>query len=721
MDTIEGYIEEIVFSNQENGFTVAKLQQKNRSDCTTIVGSMPLVKPGETLKCQGNWKTHPSFGKQLEVLSYEVQSPADLIGIQKYLESGLIKGIGPVFAKKIVSKFGLQTLNVLDNDPHELEKIPGFGPKKIEKIALCWKEQKTIRQVMIFLQSFGVSPAYAQKIFKGYGPDSIAIVKENPYRLAREINGIGFKIADDIAQKMGFKNDSSYRIQAGLEFALWELANEGHVCYPKKDLIEYTEKILSVDASLIEKEILSLVQQNRLHLAAMPKDNEETIFVWLGSLYFFEQKIASELQRLASSPCKIRSIDQIKALDWVQKKLLIQLAEKQKEAVIQSFNHKIHIITGGPGTGKSTITNAILAITEQLTDKIILAAPTGRAAKRMTQITHKKAFTIHALLEYDFINKTFKRNQENTLNCHLIVIDEASMIDTLLFYHLLMAIPDGARVLFVGDIDQLPSIGPGNILKDLIQSNKFSCIMLNEIFRQAQGSKIILNAHRINQGLFPVVKNSKSDFIFIEENDPEKILEKIKKLLQTELKEKYHFSLDQAQVLSPMKKGIIGIDNLNPVLQNLLNPSDKPLLRDFIRLHLNDKVMQIKNNYTKMVYNGDIGYVKHIDRLEQEVIIDYDGKEVLYDFNELDEITLSYAISVHKYQGSECPCIIMPIHTCHFKLLYRNLLYTAITRGKKCVILIGTKQALALAIKNRSTRERYTGLQKALNSAFCKS
>lgn len=704
-EQLSGYVDAIVYAEPNNGFTVARLKEPKKKDLTVIVGYLPGLQAGENVLCTGVWKVHPSHGRQFEVSEFTVEAPSDVIGIQKYLESGLVKGIGPVYAKKIVDHFGASTLEVIDQTPHRLYEIEGLGKKKVRQLRDCWNEQKTIREVMIFLRAHGTSPAYAQKIYKQYGEESIAKVKENPYQLAKEVFGIGFKMADAIAQKLGFALHSKERLGAGIEFVLWEMAGEGHTCYPIADFIPVAAGMLEVESNLIEKAIEALIDKQLIQADGM---------LWLKPYFVYEQAIAKDLFRLSHARQALRSIQTDKAIDWVQTQLSIQFAEQQKEAVMRALTDKVHIITGGPGTGKSTITKAILTITSKLTDKILLAAPTGRAAKRLTQITHKLAFTIHALLEMDFATRGFKRGKDNPLDCDLIIIDEASMIDTQLLFYLLKAIPNKARVLLVGDIDQLPSVGAGTVLRDLISSKQVSVTCLTEIFRQAKGSKIITNAHLINRGEFPEIStHERSDFHFIKAETPEAISEVILQLVSQEIPRlwKYH-PIDDIQVLSPMKRGPIGVEMLNEVLQNLLNPSDKPIFRMGRRFHLNDKVMQIKNNYDKNVYNGDIGRLTQIS--QETVFVRFDEKEVEYDLSELDELVLAYATSVHKYQGSECPCVVIPIHTSHFKLLHRNLLYTAVTRGKKQVYLVGSTKAIGIAINNNQVQKRFTGLQKAI-------
>jgi exodeoxyribonuclease V alpha subunit len=710
MEQICGYIDDILFINPENGFTVAKLKESQKKEVTTICGIIPNIQPGETILCDGMWKNHPQYGRQFAVENFQTKTPSDTVGILKYLESGLVKGIGPVYAKRIVDKFLENTLIIIDEMPHRLHEVVGIGKKRIASIIECFKQQKTIRDIIIFLRSHNISPSYAQKIFKKYGNSSIETIKQNPYQMAKDIDGIGFKTADNIAEKIGITKNSPLRISAGIEYTLFELASSGHTCFPLKDFLVIAEKILQTEPALIQQALDNLILQKQIIKQTI--NNQE--FIWLKLFNFFELEIAKDINRILTSFCSLKTINGEKAVAWVENLLKIKLAENQKEAVLNSFLEKIHIITGGPGTGKSTITNAILKITEKLTDKIILAAPTGRAAKRLSQITKKRALTIHALLEFDFTNGGFKKNASNPLKCDLIIIDEASMIDITLMYHLIKAIPSYAKVVFVGDINQLPSVGPGNILKDLIASNKIKTTVLNKIFRQAAGSKIIINAHRINNGEFPYIKTTdKDDFHFLQIEEPEQILKAILSIIENQKK---FYSTNDIQVISPMKRGLIGTEHLNMVLQNFLNPSDNSFYRAGRCYRLHDKVMQTKNNYQKNVFNGDIGTIYKIDVLNQQMHISFDDRLVEYNFIDLDEIVLAYAVSVHKYQGSECPCVIIPMHISHFKLLTRNLLYTAVTRGKKQVYLISTMKTTAIAINNKEAHMRFTALKEALLS-----
>ncbi len=706
MEEIFGYVENVVFAGES--FTVARLKEPRKEELTCIVGPLPTLQPGETIRCAGEWKHHAQYGRQFVVESFESKEPSDLIGIQKYLESGMIKGIGPTYAERIVKQFGINTLKVIDETPERLREVDGIGSKRIEMIETCWHEQKAIREVMIFLQSHGISPGFAQKIYKTYGDNSIEKVKQDPYILAKDIRGIGFKFADSIAIKMGIPAHSMTRIRAGIEFVLWELANDGHTCFPKEELEIEASAMLMVEVLEVREGLKRSLEENDII--------EEDGFISLKPFYLAERGISQQLKRLVEAPSALRTVQVDKAVAWAEEKLNIQFADEQKKAIACAVQEKVHIITGGPGTGKSTITRAILRISEKITDSILLAAPTGRAAKRMTEITGKKASTIHSLLEMDFLSGGFKKNAENLLKCDLLIVDEASMIDTFLLHSLFKAIPTSTRLILIGDVDQLPSVGAGSVLKDLIDSGCVGVTRLTQIFRQAAHSKIVTNAHLINHGEFPELSGS-SDFKFIECDSPEKILQSIVDLLSDKLPKLRFHRFDDIQVLSPMKRGIIGTENLNVVLQKVLNPSMTPLCRMGRTFHVGDKVMQIRNDYEKLVFNGDVGKILTIDLSGQMLAVSFDDKRVEYQFSEIDDLVLAYAVSIHKYQGSECPCVIIPIHMSHFKMLHRNLLYTGITRGKRLVILIGTKQAISLAVRNDDVKKRFTKLKEQLGSS----
>ena len=715
MPTLYGLLEKITYYNQENDFLVAKLQEKGKRGLTTIVGRLAGMNPGESLKLTGEWVYNKKFGEQFKVDSYEVTAPSTVHGIKKYLGSGLIKGIGPLMAERIVDRFGLDTLEVIEKKPERLSEVDGIGPKRITMITKAWEEQREVKGIMIFLQGHGVSAAYSAKIYKQYGPHSIERVKENPYRLARDVHGIGFLRADQIAQHLGIDRNSLIRANAGLLYVLGELTEEGHVYYPQKELIRKAREMLKVDPEIISKALTELSDEKEIFIEDLGADRKA---VYLIPFYLAEKGVAEGLKRLKDAPSTIRPIHPEKAIEWVQGRLGIELAEKQKEAVLLAARSKVLIITGGPGTGKTTILTAILKIFQQLKLRIFLAAPTGRAAKRMSEATGWEAKTIHRLLEYS-LQKGFKKNQGDPLEADGVVIDEASMIDTVLMYHLLKATPSQAHLILVGDVDQLPSVGPGNVLRELIDSGLFTVVRLKEIFRQARESMIVVNAHRVNEGEFPIVKGGdqgdSSDFHFIEEEDPEKILDRILTLCRESLPGRYGFHpIRDIQVLTPMYRGIIGATHLNDELQKDLNPHGQPITLGSRTFKLGDKVMQIVNNYEKDVFNGDIGWVSKIDQEEREIRIDFEGRSVSYDFSEFDEVVLAYAISVHKSQGSEYPAVILPVTTQHFLLLQRNLIYTGMSRARKLVVLIGTSKALAMAIKNNQPQRRFTHLSGRL-------
>ena len=717
MPTISGYLERVIYYNEENDFTVAKLKEKGKKELTTIIGNLSGINPGESLRLSGKWVHDKRFGEQFRVDTYQVVAPATVNGIKKYLGSGLIKGIGPIMAERIVRVFGLDTLDVIDKEPSRLAEVDGIGEKRISMITRAWQEQKEIRDVMVFLQGNGISAAYAAKIYKQYGNRSIELVRENPYRLATDIKGIGFLTADKIAKNIGIEKNSPIRAKAAILYMLSELSDDGHVYFPYNELIKKTEKRLEIDENILTAAISSLLKENRIYI-----EETEDRAVYLASFYVAEKGIALHLKRIKESSSSIRPINSQKALEWVEERLGITLAERQREAVLLSTNSKVLIITGGPGTGKTTIIRAILKIFEMLKVNIILCAPTGRAAKRMSEATGFPAKTIHRLLEYSPKEGGFKKNEGNPLSADLIIVDESSMIDTLLMYHMLKAVPSHAHLILVGDINQLPSVGAGNVLRDIISSNVFPVVTLNEIFRQAKRSMIVINAHRVNSGRFPLIKKPDkgklTDFYFIYEEEPEKILNKIIRLCKERIPRRFGYNIRDIQVITPMNRGIVGTSNLNAELQRELNQNNLGLVYGSRIFKLGDKVMQVSNNYEKEVFNGDIGWVSNISQEEGELEVEYDGRKVVYERSELDEITLAYAVSVHKSQGSEYPVVIVPVVTQHYILLQRNLIYTAITRAKRLAILIGTKKALAIGIKNNKVEKRYTYLRDRLEMSL---
>ena len=721
---LTGQIEKITFTNEENGFTIALVKVEGQKDPVTVVGNLMAPTPGEILEMQGEWARHPRFGEQFKVLQFKTRVPATVYGIRKYLGSGLIKGLGPVMAGRIVDRFGQKTLDIIENEIERLAEVKGIAAKSIARIAKAWQTQKEIRDVMVFLQGHGVSSAFAAKIFKRYGDRSIAVVKQNPYRLATDIYGIGFLKADSIAKELGFAADSGARVEAGVLYKLHQLADDGHVYFPYEPLLEQCREILGVAREPVVRAIGSLNADRQVIIEDINEGiedfKENNKAVYLAQFHQCETEIANRLKALLSAPKSIRRVDAARAIAWVQQQLSFQPAENQQKAIRCALENKVMVITGGPGTGKTTIIKAILKIFSKLEIETRLAAPTGRAAKRMSEMTGHEARTIHRLLEYSIHKHGFLRNDRNPLDCDLLIVDEASMIDTILMHHLLKAVPATATCIFVGDVNQLPSVGAGNVLKDMIASGSIPVIELNEIFRQAKTSRIIVNAHQINEGNLPVLNPAEvfdpnNDFYFIKQDDPEKVLEIILELAGSRIPRRFGFDpIDDIQVLTPMHKGVVGAVNLNHRLQAVLNPADGDGIPGERALRVNDKVMQIRNNYDKEVFNGDIGRIAAIRPGERQLIAVFDGREIVYDFSELDELVLAYAVSVHKSQGSEYPAVILPILTQHYILLQRNLIYTAVTRGRKLVVMVGSPKALAIGVNNSQTQQRFTRLRHRL-------
>ncbi len=726
LEEIKGQIERITYNNQETGYTVARVKLQGKQDIVTVVGNLMSPMPGEVLSMKGEWSNHPKYGPQFKVVYYDSSVPATVLGIRKYLGSGLVKGIGPVMAERIVNRFGNQTLDIIEEKTERLAEVEGIGKKRIRMIKQAWDDQKEIREVMLFLQSHGISSTFASRIYKQYGDRSIGIVRDNPYRLAMDIFGIGFATADKIAKQLGFSMASPLRAEAGILFILNQLADDGHVYYPYDLLMEKCGEVLQIDRNIMVMALERLVVSQKVKIESLDENAQdlstENQAIYLSKFYFCEKRIAERLKLLVSTPKSHRPVKVEKAVDWVQKELSVQLAPNQLEAIRMALSQKVLILTGGPGTGKTTVINAILKIFNAMGLRCLLAAPTGRAAKRMTETTGILAKTIHRLLEFSFQSGGFQKNEEKPLNCQVLIIDEASMIDTVLMYHLMKAIPPEASFIMVGDINQLPSVGPGNVLKDIISSEIVPVTTLTEIFRQAAKSLIVVNAHRINQGKLPFLparnqSKSPGDFFFIRQDEPEKVLDIILNLTSKRIPKRFGFDpVDQIQILTPMHRGILGAGNLNLHLQQVLNPRKNPLNLSSRSFKIDDKVMQLRNNYDKKVFNGDIGRIKHIDNVSQELTVLFDDRSVIYDFAELDEIVLAYAISVHKSQGSEYPVVIIPVITQHYILLQRNLIYTAITRAKKLAVLVGTWKALVIGIKNDNIRKRYTLLKERLKS-----
>lgn len=725
---IAGQIERITYNDEESGYSVLRMAVSGFSDLVTAVGTVMSPVAGATLSLTGTWQNHPKFGLQFKFDTYRSLPPSSNSGIEKYLGSGLIKGIGPSMAEKIVSSFGADTFDILDNHPERLLEIEGIGDKKAAAICMSWSEQREIRDIMLFLQGYGIGAGYAIRVFRYYGSESVRVLKENPYRLAIDIFGIGFLTADKIAAKMGFSSESPLRIRAGVLHVMNELIRDGNVYVPIEDLASAAAEILSVPRYLAEKGIEEArLGEELITEWYQDEAGRDDCAVYLPAFHYAEVHSAKNLVNLISAPFNGHYINPETAIPWVQEELHIKFAEKQIEALKTALISQVMVITGGPGTGKTTLIRAILKIRAARGYRIMLAAPTGRAAKRMSEATGNEAKTIHRMLEYAgkaINNGDFMRNEKNPIDCDLLIVDEASMIDQVLFHHLIKAVPKGASVIFVGDVNQLPSVGPGNVLKDIIDSGICPVVQLNEIFRQAQKSGIIVNAHRVNNGEMPEFDEEYAsglkDFYFIQQEDPDKALELIKQLVTVRIPQRFNLDpVNDIQVLTPMHRGSVGTARLNAELRAALNYSGRAKVQRLGRtFQEGDKVMQIRNNYDKDVYNGDIGIILNIDGEANNLTVMMDNGHVSYDFAELDELEHAYAISIHKSQGSEYPAVVIPILTQHYVMLQRNLLYTGITRGKKLVIIVGTKKAIHIAVNNDRTRKRFTRLAARLSAGL---
>lgn len=734
MEHIRCVVERITYQNEQNGYSVIKCRVKDYSDLVTVVGSMAEVHVGSVLYLGGKWKIDAKYGRQFAMETYEETLPATVYGIEKYLGSGLIKGIGPKYAKKIVAQFGKDTLEVIETSPDRLSEVPGIGEVRVERIKKSWEEQKEIKNIMMFLQSHDVSTSHATKIFKTYGSESIDIVTENPYRLADDIWGIGFRTADTIAAKLGFDKEKYVRIRSGVLYALNQLADEGH-CYATREMLLKTgAELLDVEDSIISMTLDEMIRVQDVITETIPEELQEDRVkqktgddllqmpqkaIYLPPYFFAEQGSARRLTAILRSRSEVRPVKE-GLIERVEAATGMSYDATQQAAVEAAAEHKVLVLTGGPGTGKTTTTLGIITACKLAGAKILLAAPTGRAAKRLSEATGMEAKTIHRLLEVK-PPEGYQRNEERPLEGDVLIVDECSMIDILLMYNLLKAIPDSMTLILVGDIDQLPSVGAGNVLRDIIDSQCVPVVRLQNIHRQAQTSRIITNAHKINQGHMPDLSNgAKADFFFMQREVPELVADEIVSLVERKLSTYYKTPPSQIQVLTPMQRGVIGAANLNLRLQEALNPVGNSLKRGGICFRERDKVMQIRNNYDKEVFNGDIGEISWVDTVERSLAVEFEGREIVYDISELDELVHAYATTIHKSQGSEYPIVVIPVMMNHYVMLQRNLIYTGITRAKKILVMVGTRKALAYAIRNLTVNKRKTMLAWRLQRLMTK-
>jgi exodeoxyribonuclease V alpha subunit len=724
-ELISGVVERITFHNLDNGYVVLKVRAPKHRDPVTVVGSLSNVVAGEYVEARGTWVTDRTHGLQFKADDLKTTPPHTAEGIAKYLGSGLIKGIGPTYAKRIVELFGDRTLDVIDQSPSFLSEVKGIGPQRLERIRRSWQEQKGVRSIMVFLQSYGIGATRAVRIYKQYGDNAIELVKSNPYRLTTDIWGVGFKTADELATRLGLPTDSPLRARAAVRYVLQDLSTRGHIGYPEHGVIDETMRLTNIAPDIIGQAIEAGRQEDELVRdrgeAATPDAAPED-WLYLKPLFLAELGVARALKALAAGDHPLPQIDVEKALEWVQRKMGLELAPTQREAIEAATRDKVLVITGGPGVGKTTIVRGLIEVFAAKRQRVALAAPTGRAAKRLAESTGREARTIHRLLEFDPGLGRFKRDRDHPLDADLLVVDEASMVDVVLMNQLLRAVPAWCCLVLVGDVDQLPSVGPGTVLRDLIDSKVVRVVRLTHIFRQAGASHIVRAAHAINHGQEPEsAPSATGDFFFVEADTPEAVTDRLIAMVKDRIPAR--FGLDpfrDVQVLSPMNKSELGVNMLNQRLQEVLNPPAagvRQVERFGRTFRVGDKVIQVQNDYQKEVFNGDIGRIVRLDPVEQELVVDYDGREVPYDFNELDELALAYACSIHKAQGSEYAAVVIPLHTQHYVMLQRNLLYTGVTRGKKLVALVGSRKALSIAVQKQDTAFRYSMLRRRLQTA----
>ena len=717
LEKLSGLIERVTYFNEETGFAVLRVKASGHRDLVTVIGSLPSASAGEWLTAEGVWVRNKEHGLQLKAAALKTVPPTTTEGIERYLGSGMVKGIRPIFAKRMVERFGADILSVIEHRSGELEMVDGIGPKRRLRIKQAWEEGKRVREIMLFLHGHAVSTSKAVRIYKTYGDQAIERVRSNPYVLAKDIYGIGFKTADQIAQNVGIPKDSLSRARAGIDHVLLEATAEGHCALPVMELRASAMKLLAVGESTVEQALSQMITSGSLIMETV----KAQCLVFLPHLRKAEEGIASKIRTMAVAEPAYPPINFEKAVTWCEARTGKRLAPSQREALRTVLASRVVIITGGPGVGKTTLLHSILTILRAKGVKCLLCAPTGRAAKRLSEATGMEAKTIHRLLEVEPATGRFARNESNPLDCEVLVMDETSMVDVVLMHSALKAVPQRASLILVGDVDQLPSVGPGNVLRDLIDCERVPVLRLTEVFRQAAGSQIVVTAHRIRRGLMPeMMRSTESDFHFIEREDPERIAATLEELVHNRIPRKFFLDpIRDVQVLCPMNRGSLGVRELNQRLQRALNParpSESAVEKFGWRFQIRDKVIQTENNYEKEVFNGDIGNIEAIDPIEHEVSIRFDKRLIKYAFGELDEVSLAYAVTIHKAQGSEFPAVVMPLATQHYVLLQRNLVYTGLTRGKKLVALIGQKKALGIAVRNDRTQRRYSGLLECLRT-----